>query len=611
MNTLKRIFRHLSWAGYPLMHHGVFCFFMVVLFWITCLFTQTLTADTQRYVLEFALDTYLLCTLLCLLPRRLAQAVKYLIYTIQYTLCFVEAFVYSRFYLVFSPTMLNLIMETNGSETSEFLNMCLKSNKLVPTLLPYILILVLNIIAGLWGYKAWFFITHRLINQQNRIKQRLGYATRYIFVPLCAIGIICVGAYPWVIEKSKMANFMTLNQSTLAERTSQDVFYSPIYRLIYSLKFVNITRNETEALIDRMNNIRIDSIEHRCSNIVVLIGESYNKHHAQIYGYPGETTPNMKRMIRQRSLIPLKDAVTPWNVTSNAFKSFLSTHSTDQQGTWTDGVLFPAIFKKAGYKVAFITNQFYRSARQSKADFNGSFFLNDPRTDSLCFNYRNTKHYQYDGGLIRELKQYHPAQNNLYIYHLMGQHVDYHRRTPDTERHFTIDDIEREDLTPDQRQIVADYDNATRYNDRVFAALCTWFKDKDVIIIYFADHGDEVYDGDIGMYGRNHSAKLTPEILRGEFEVPFLFWCSRTFRNRHRDIVRSIRHSANLPFSIDDLPHLLMGLAGIHTPYYDPTRDLLHKDFISSRPRPIKGSIDYNKVMGTTFSINNRYATTH
>lgn len=596
MHNIRRILRWLTWTGYPLMHHGVFCAFMVILFWTTCIMTKTLTEDAGLYIIEFALDIYLLCTLLCLLPKRWAQAIKYIIYSISYILCIVEAFLYARFYLTFSPTMLNLVMETNSSETSEFLSMCLKSSKLVPTVLPYLGILCLNILAGRWGYKLWFFLTHRLIHHENRLKQRLGYFTRYMLVPASAITLLIVGISPWTNEKAKMLDFLSLNQSTLAERTSQSVFYSPPYRLLYSLKFVDITRHETEQLIDRMNRIVVDSCDYTCPNIVVIIGESYNKHHAQIYGYPLKTTPNQMRMVRQGSMTVMTDVVTPWNVTSNAFKNFLSTHSTDQDGNWTDGVLFPAIFRRAGYQVAFITNQFYRSARQSKADFNGSFFLNDRRTDSLCFDYRNTKHYLYDGGLKNELKQYKPSRNNLYIYHLMGQHVDYFRRTPDKERHFTIDDIKREDLTNDERQIVADYDNATRYNDKVLAQICQMFKSEDAIIIYFADHGDEVYDGNIGMYGRNHSASLTPEILRGEFEIPFVVWCSRAFRRNHRDIFNRIRQARALPFSIDDLPHLLMGLAGIHTTYYDPRRDLLHKDFDPERPRPIKGKVDYNQV---------------
>ena len=59
------------------------------------------------------------------------------------------------------------------------------------------------------------------------------------------------------------------------------------------------------------------------------------------------------------------------------FKDVLSTHSTDQKGSWIDGVLIPGVLKKAGYKVAFITSQFYKSPNLGVVDFNGSFFLND------------------------------------------------------------------------------------------------------------------------------------------------------------------------------------------------------------------------------------------
>jgi len=163
------------------------------------------------------------------------------------------------------------------------------------------------------------------------------------------------------------------------------------------------------------------------------------------------------------------DVITPWNLTSSAFKAFLSTHSADQPGTWADGVLFPLLFRRAGFKVAFVTNQFYKSVSQGSIDFNGSFFLNDPHLDSLCFDFRNRFRSRDDRSITHLLEDYTPGRRNLYLLHLWGQHMEYDRRFPPEQAHFRSEDYDRPDLDGVQRQIVADYDNATRYNDAAIA----------------------------------------------------------------------------------------------------------------------------------------------
>ena len=179
-----------------------------------------------------------------------------------------------------------------------------------------------------------------------------------------------------------------------------------------------------------MDTARVDSVTPGTTDIVVVIGESYNKHHAGLYGYRKRTTPQLDRLRRKGELTVFDDVVTPWNLTSNAFKSFLSTHSADTPGTWADGVLFPLLFRRAGFKVAFVTNQFYKSLSQGSIDFNGSFFLNDPHLDSLCFDFRNTFRSRDDRSITQLLKDYTPGRRNLYLLHLWGQHMEYDRRYP-------------------------------------------------------------------------------------------------------------------------------------------------------------------------------------
>lgn len=626
---MLRLWRYFQLLGRPLLRHGVFMLFMVILMWITyTIVGEPHTKHLDFYVQQFFFDLYAFCGLLCVMERFgrrrrewrvAAEVIKYAFYTISYVVCFIEAFIYMRFYLAFSPTMLNLVMETNGGESTEFIRSCLQSPKFMEAVRIYIAILGGNVFCGLFGHRLYRWTTRRLLRGRGKMiladdttrllvwcKHRVARFLQALLFPLAATLLLLTTIVPWVGEKWKMIDYMLIEETTEAEKITGNVFYSPFLRIVYSYKFVKVVQKDTERLIHRMEDATLlgtalpDSmkrVQRDLPNIVLVIGESYNKHHASCYGYSLPTTPYADRMTGTGDLVVFDDAVTPWNITSNAFKSFLSTHSTDQSGTWTDGVLFPSIFHRAGYKVAFITNQFYKSNRQNRSDFNGSFFLNDPRLDSLCFDYRNTRHYRHDGNLLQELKRYKEAEHNLYIVHFMGQHVLYKERCPESERHFTTADYDRPELTEDEVQIVADYDNATRYNDKVFGQLTTLFRKKDAIVIYLADHGDEVYDDGIGMFGRNHTATLTPQVLRSEFEVPMMVWMSRRFRRLHPDVARRVKEAAHRPFSTDDLPHLLLGLTNIATPYYNTQRDLLSPTFNPSRKRPIKDSANYDDII--------------
>lgn len=607
---LKDIGKLLLRLSQPLARHSVFFVLMVILSAITFhIVGEPQAKHPEFYIGQLLLDLYVLCAIFCIFDRlgrhhrgwRIAGiTLKGLCYTVGYATCFVEAFLYMRFYLAFSPTMLNLAMETNGGESTEFISSCLQSPKLMEAAKMYGALLAVNLVCELFGKRV-----------AARLHHRIRHFARTIVAPAAAMLLLVTTLVSWVGEKWKMLDYLCITETTEAEKISGNVFYSSPLRLVYSYKFAQIVRHDTERLIARMEDLPpavsdTTNTELPCPTIVLVIGESYNKHHASCYGYPLATTPMADALIRQGRMTVFTDAVTPWNVTSNAFKAFLSTHSTDQSGAWTDGVLFPAMFRQAGYDVGFITNQFSKSKRQNRSDFNGSFFLNDPHLDSLCFDYRNTRRFKYDGGMLTELTacrdhftEVHHGRKHptLFIVHLMGQHVLYHERFPGKETVFTPDDYDRPDLQPAEVQVIADYDNATRYNDKVLAGIIQQFRRDDAIVIFLADHGDEVFDGDIGMFGRNHTADLTPAVLRGEFEVPMLIWTSRRFDRRHPSVAAAVRAAAERPFATDDLPHLLFGLAGIRGELYDPQRDLLDSTFNAHRPRPIKGLKNYDDII--------------
>ena len=415
---------------------------------------------------------------------------------------------------MFGPITIQLVMETTPGETSEFLASYLKGWALWKILLVYVPMIAVNAMAETFKKRITAFLS-------GAMPEVLKTASN-IAIPIIVVAcFICSGG-----EKIQMIKFFTSHDTDEAEHADNHAFHTPFYRIVFSTKFLSLSSQELERMRENMRNIKIDSCKHTVKNIILYIGESYNKHHSQVYGYELETTPNQKAMADEGNLIVFKDAVTPWNVTSNVFKDVLSTHSTDQKGSWIDGVLIPGVLKKAGYKVAFITSQFYKSPNLGVVDFNGSFFLNDKEIERKCFDYRNKYRKAYDLQLIKEINKFSCGDYNFIIFHGMGQHQEYNKRFGKSDVRFTAGNYpSRHDLTVYEKQIIADYDNATLYNDRVVKQLCERFKNDDAVVVYLPDHGEEVFDR-IHSYGRDHNADVSADIAFSEFEVPFEIWFS-------------------------------------------------------------------------------------
>ncbi len=586
MKPYNIIYKAFGRLAAPLRKECVFFVFMYIAF-VAARILESPTSHTPAYVfyLENFADLYILCALLCAVPRKARLWARTIIYAIGYAAAIAEGFVHERFHLFFGPITIQLVSETTPGETSEFLASYLKGWALWKTLLIYVPTIALNAIAEAFKGKLGALLDKNIpqgVKTVANIAAPIAVAACFV----CSAG-----------EKAQMLKFFTSHDTDEAEHADSHAFHTPFYRIVFSTKFLSLSSGELERMRENMRNIKIDSCKRTVKNIILYIGESYNKHHSQLYGYNLETTPHQKAMADEGSLVVFKDAVTPWNVTSNVFKDVLSTHSTDQSGSWTDGVLIPGVLKKAGYKVAFITSQFYKSPNLGVVDFNGSFFLNDREIERECFDYRNKYRKAYDTTLVGEIDKFPAGKCNFIIFHGMGQHQEYSKRFGKGGVHFTAGDYpSRNDLTVYEKQIVADYDNATRYNDKVVKMLCDRFKNEDAVVVYLPDHGEEVFDR-LHSYGRDHNAEVSADIAYSEFEVPFEIWFSPKARQKHAEIYNAALNAAGKPFSTDDLPHLLMGLAGISSPLYDARRDLLNPAFNASRKRILKRTVDYDSLM--------------
>jgi heptose-I-phosphate ethanolaminephosphotransferase len=400
----------------------------------------------------------------------------------------------------------------------------------------------------------------------------------------------------------------------LTEKTCANL-YQPLYRLAFSIRANQLTAKQVQKLITGIDKVQVDSCAFTTPHIILIIGESYNRHHAQLYGYEKPTTPRQLKRAQQGELIAYQDVVAPWNLTSFVFKYLFSLYTVGDQGEWCDYPLFPEVFRQAGYHVTFLTNQFLPQAKEAVYDFSGGFFLNNPTLSNAMFDARNEKLSYYDEGLLKDWDQLmrgyesmgvrgyeearskkQEARGKLTIVHLKGQHLDYRTRSPKTRWFFKRDDYDRPDLRPEEIQRLAYYDNAVLYNDSIVDQVIRRVENEQAVVIYVPDHGEECYGPGVHFCGRMHSTEITGRLAHEEFDIPFWIWCSHAFMVEQPELFDAIVRAKNRRYMTDAIPFLLMHLAGIHTPDYREELDILSPQYNEMRPRILKNTTDYDKI---------------
>ena len=599
----------LKWIGYlfsPIQQNGAFFVFMFALGWL-CTQLEIMpyylrNKGAEPYELsapELFLDIYVVCVILTLIPKKIRIWVKALLYVLFYGVALVDMFCYERFESTLTPTMLMLAMETTGQEAREFLSGYL-SYETVKSGVGWILLLMTMHI-------LWTILRRLLAKMRQRLI--LPKINPIIFSGFKAV-MGCVVA--WLLYGSisqtwnnKVAIHKLFSCETIGEveheltKKDQAKLYVPVYRLAFGIYANGLADTQIEQLKAASDKIQVDSCSFRVPNIVLVIGESYNKHHSQLYGYDKPTTPRQMALQDEGSLVAFTDVVSSWNLTSFVFKHMMSLYAVGDSGEWCDKPLFPEVFRKAGYHVTFVTNQFEPKAKEAVYDFSGGFFLNDPELSQRQFDSRSTRTHRFDDGVLKEYDALKDStiSHNLVILHLMGSHVDYRARYPQKRQTvFAPQMYDRPELNDKQKQILAHYDNSLRYNDSIVACITQRFVNQDAVVIYVPDHGEEIFDGSPYMYGRMHGANIDYRLARNEMEIPFWIWGSPEYRENHPYGWLAIQNAKDRPLMIDVLPHLLLYLGGISTPLYREELNVISPKYDMKRPRILKGITDYNQL---------------
>ena len=461
----------------------------------------------------------------------------------------------------FTPTCFVLLAETTNNESREFLNQYILSDTIVSTLMRVLFYIgIIVVFEFIWNY---------LKRKINILKAK---CASLLIIPILVFGIYSTNVYFRIFNTESPDNIRFIEPPTdpLSSIYSSLVMLHKMNENMVQGVEVNKTISE-HSVVCNMN----DSI-----NIVVVIGESYIKWHSPLYGYSLNTSPNLFSEVEADRLFVFDDAVSSSNSTSVVMRNILCCNNSSNNEQWYNYPNFMTIFKKAGYDVYFWDNQRDCDKTASYSFTLNSFLYNNDIVE-MSYTLTNDASYKFDEDIVKSFNEKVKFTNekNLILFHLMGQHGAYYERFPQSAALFTVDSVKRDDsfLNDEMKQCIADYDNATLYNDHVLDMIFKKFKNSNTILLYFSDHGEEVYDYR-ARCGRDHT-DLNNQLLKYQYDIPFVIWCSDIYKEKNPEIVNAIRESTKRPFIIDNICNILFNVGAINSAYYRDSLDVISPNY--------------------------------
>lgn len=494
-----------------------------------------------------------------MLPFGLTELYRTLIYLLVFSLFTVEMFLLRNFSMLINASIIFIMLETHKNEVVSFMKMYSLNFKNIL----YFIAIILGIISA----------TNILRNFINLLMGISGY-----MVLAALLGGFVVNYYLIRHGKAELCGVLL--------RTNLIAVVKTVYKDICDFKHL-AAKLVVEADLDNVRALGID-------NVVFIIGESTARNHMSLYGYHLDTTPNLNRLYADKRLIKFNDVVSPYAHTAPVLQSLLTFKNYENKRNWMNCNNLPDMVNLANYYTAWISNKEPNSIYRNT----GTMF--SERCNFRYFNEQEevggsmlTGGLKLDGHLLNEIKKVseRTADKNFTIVHLMGTHWLYEDRYPQQFEQFTYKDITNS-ADEEEKEIVAQYDNAVLYNDYVISEVIKIYEDKECIVIYLPDHGEEVYDF------RSFAGHTAEKDSRYMLEVPLLIWASEAFRTKYPDKIAQLSAVVDRPYMTDDFIHTILDLLEISgIPGFEPARSIINEKFDDKRKRIVNYRVDYDKVL--------------
>ncbi len=509
-----------------------------------------LIPHTKEFLKEIIAYGFLVSILFCVSiifsNPKIRRTVSLLFTFLLSSLAFTKLSFYYHYGVKLSASALFVIFETNTTESAEFLKYYLNS---------------FSIFLALVLFLPWILLNWWPSIKSNSISNK-------ILLPKW----ISVASVLWII----IAIF-TIHKKF----TDQNILYTGF--TAYS------EYQDTKAILKSTlakgfsDYITVETSSDEPKTYIVVIGESTSSWHMQLYGYNRETNPLLSEI--REELIIFKDVITP-NVHTIVALDKILTLSDYNQPNIKENASIVQLANQAGFTTYWLSNQRPVGLHESMSTIIAN--AADQKYFMATDNFTSTI---YDEVILPKLdtilKQ--PNAKKMIFIHLIGTHSDYKKRYPENFEHFQGRNTRTKIQHSNSEKIVNEYDNAVLYNDFIIRNIIesTRKEKKMAYLVYFSDHGDEVFDT-MDLMGHNEYHGTKPM-----YEVPFLIWTSDEYKAKRPEF-ENMSQSLDRKYNLQDFIHSFSDLSEINFNLYDSSRSIFSPDF-QERTRWIKKHEDFDK----------------
>mgnify|MGYP000844315721 CR=1 FL=1 len=534
--------------------------------------------SVARYLLPRFLGWGLLFSMLYAIPkRRLGRYILGGIFTLVTLFTFAyEYFLVRMYHILYNNFIADIILSSNSREGTEFLR-ALWGN--------YDCLLILALLL-MWGLLAW--VASYLV---RRFESYWVMWTKPMFILSLLLVIYGIGS----LQLSSYKHYRSLIvMSTVRSSSLERLFWNTKYSLLREKEIAVALENMNKSYSQLKLTLE-DSPFKQPVHIVLILGETATTSYMHSYGYPLPTTPRLDSLETLGEVIRFSDVVSPAPATILSNTRSLTYYTMEDGGKpWYDYPTLLGVMRKVGYYTAWTTAQESIGLHSMVATFGSSAdtLLAVPGAipDQIVQYYGQDLPPRIDGQLLNLLltmKDIPEGKGSLGLFevlHLMGCHDIYRDRYPASFARFEPKDLPQRRGGEKDKYIV-EYLNAMLYNDYVVSSIIERYKEEPVLLFYFSDHGEVIYNDPQHPDFRGRSPQ------RIGVSIPFYVYMSPQLREKHPEIWERIQRVKDLPYETDLFTHTLTGLLGIKSKYSQPRYELFSPDYDSQRPRRI---IDYS-----------------
>ncbi|WP_229008719.1 phosphoethanolamine transferase CptA [Methylophilus sp. Leaf408] len=308
------------------------------------------------------------------------------------------------------------------------------------------------------------------------------------------------------------------------------------------------------------------------TTVVLVIGESTSRLHMGLYGYGRDTNPELNKI--KHELTVFENVYSPRPNTIESLQQVLTFANQQHPDDYKTKPSLVAMMKQAGYHTTWITNQQTLTGRNTML----TTFAKQADKQYFLNNERRQNAYSFDEKVLapfaESLNDPHPKK--LIVVHLLGTHMKYSYRYPEKFDVFkTTQGLLATGLDEEKTALINSYDNAIRYNDWIMSQLISTLKAKQQhsLLVYFSDHGEDVYDtAPHDFQGRNEAAPTLPM-----YSIPLIIWHSDNWFNAKKVLANVDTHQQ---YDNADLIYTLADLVGLSFDGFRPDESIVNAQFL-------------------------------